>query len=268
MPWFLTLFGRDSLITSYMALPYVPGLAADTLRALAATQGTTYDLSRIEEPGKIVHETRVGELSQFGDVPYRRYYGTVDATPLFLVVLAQHRDLADDSLARELEPAARAAIAWMRRDGGLDEHGYLVYRTDLPGLVNQCWKDSHGAICFPYGRPAKGPIAVCEAQGYAYDALRATARLAREVWSDSAYADELDTLAEDLQARFLADFWCDETDIQRSRSTATAERCRPSPPIPATCCGPASSTRNGPWRPHTASSTTTCSRLGPTHARR
>lgn len=212
VPWFLTLFGRDSLITSYMALPYVPELAADTLRTLAATQGKTYDLGRVEEPGKIVHEIRVGELSLFGDVPYRRYYGTVDATPLFLVVLAHHRELAGDTIARELEPAARAAVDWMRRDGGLTSHGYLVYRTDAPGLVNQCWKDSPGSICFPDGRPAKGPIAVCEAQGYAYDALRATARLAREVWSDPAYADDLDELAEDLQARFLADFWCDETN--------------------------------------------------------
>jgi glycogen debranching enzyme len=212
VPWFLTLFGRDSLITSYAALPYLPRLAADTLRALAATQGTTYDLGRIEEPGKIVHETRVGELSQFGDVPYRRYYGTVDATPLFLVVLARHRDLADDSLTSELEPAARAAIAWMRRDGGLDKHGYLVYRTDLPGLANHCWKDSLGAICFPSGEPATGPIAVCEAQGYAYDALRSTAHLARDVWADPAYADQLDTLATDLQARFIADFWCDDTE--------------------------------------------------------
>jgi glycogen debranching enzyme len=213
VPWFLTLFGRDSLITSYMALPYVPDLAADTLRALAANQGAAHDLDRVEEPGKIVHEVRAGELSLFGDVPYRRYYGTVDATPLFLIVLAQHRDIAGDALTRELETAARAAVAWMRHEGGLDKHGYLVYRTDLRGLVNQGWKDSPDSICFPDGRQATGPIAVCEVQGYAYDALRSVARLARDVWSDDAYADELDALAADVRARFIADFWCDETDF-------------------------------------------------------
>jgi glycogen debranching enzyme len=100
----------------------------------------------------------------------------------------------------------------MRRDGGLDKQGYLVYRTDLPGLANHCWKDSLGAICFPSGEPATGPIAVCEAQGYAYDALRGAARLARDVWADPTYADQLDTLATDLQARFIADFWCDNTE--------------------------------------------------------
>lgn len=213
VPWFLTLFGRDSLITSYMAMPYLPDLAADTLRALAAVQGTTHDPDRVEEPGKIVHEVRAGELSVFGDVPYRRYYGTVDATPLFLIVLGRHRDMVGDALARELEPAARAAVGWMRADGGLDEHGYLVYRTDRPGLVNQCWKDSPDSICFPDGRPATGPIAVCEAQGYAYDALRTVARLARDVWSDTGYATELDEAAARLRDRFGADFWCDSTNF-------------------------------------------------------
>jgi glycogen debranching enzyme len=209
VPWFLTLFGRDSLLTSYFALPYLPGLAAATLRALAVTQGTVTDPSRVEEPGKIVHETRSGELSHFGQVPYGRYYGTVDATPLFLVLLGAYREATGDGmLAAELEPAARAALGWVLRglagDGG---PGYLTYRPDPAGLANQCWKDSPDSICAADGTPVTGAVAVCEAQGYAYDGLRRAAVLAREVWGDPAYADELERAAGALRDRFLADFW-------------------------------------------------------------
>ncbi|MEV6898679.1 glycogen debranching N-terminal domain-containing protein [Amycolatopsis sp. NPDC051372] len=207
VPWFLTLFGRDSLITSMSALPYRPELAGATLRALAAVQGRVVDPARIEEPGKIAHEVRQGELSRFGQTPYGRYYGTVDATPLFLVLLGGHRRVAGDGMAIELESAARAAVDWMFHHGGLDEHGYLVYRTDGPGLVHQCWKDSARSICFADGELAEGPIAVCEAQGYAYEALLSTAELAREVWRDPAYADRLTDRAARLRADFEQDFW-------------------------------------------------------------
>jgi glycogen debranching enzyme len=203
VPWFLTLFGRDSLLTCLFALPYRPELAAATLRALAAVQGRVVEPARVEEPGKIVHEVRAGELSAFGQVPYARYYGTVDATPLFLIVLAA---TGDAELARELEPAARAAVQWMLRYGGLDEHGYLVYRTDGPGLAHHCWKDSADSITFASGEPADGPIAVCEAQAYAYRALCDTARLARRAWGDGALAAELAGRAAALRARFAADF--------------------------------------------------------------
>lgn len=207
VPWFLTLFGRDSLITSMSVLCYLPELAANTLRALAATQGQVVDPARIEEPGKIVHEVRNDELSLFGQTPYGRYYGTVDATPLFLMLLARHRSTAGDELAADLENAARAAVDWMFRYGGLDEHGYLVYRTDGPGLVHQCWKDSARSICFASGELAEGPIAVCEVQGYAYEALLGTAEIAREVWHDPAYAERLTARAERLRADFVRDFW-------------------------------------------------------------
>ncbi|MBB4935210.1 glycogen debranching enzyme [Lipingzhangella halophila] len=207
VPWFLTLFGRDSLLAAYFALPYQPAPAADTLRALAATQGEGHDAARLEEPGKIVHEVRHGELSHFGQVPYARYYGTVDATPLFLVLLhAYTEQTGDTALAERLEAHARAAAGWLFASGGLDEHGYLVYSPDPAGLANQCWKDSADAICFADGTPAAGPIAVCEAQGYAYDALRRTAHLAERVWGDRAYARDLDEAAASLRHRFLADF--------------------------------------------------------------
>ncbi|MGW5736758.1 MULTISPECIES: amylo-alpha-1,6-glucosidase [Streptomyces] len=208
VPWFLSLYGRDSLLTSLFALPYRPELAAGTLGALAATQGTGYDAFRNEQPGRIVHEIRHGELAHFRQVPYGRYYGSVDSTPLFLVLLDSYTQAtADPALALRLEKQARAAIAWMYRDGGLDDRGYLVYSPDPHGLVNQNWKDSAGAICFLDGSQAEGPIAVAEAQGYAYDALVRTARLARTLWDDTAYADRLEQTAADLRSRFIRDFW-------------------------------------------------------------
>ncbi|MEV6872911.1 glycogen debranching N-terminal domain-containing protein [Amycolatopsis sp. NPDC051128] len=213
-PWFLTLFGRDSLITSMAALPYAPGIAASTLRALAAHQGREVRPDRCEEPGKIPHELRSGELSRFGQVPYARYYGSVDATPLFLVTLgAHHERTGDDALALELEPAARAAVSWLEDHSGLTGRGFLVYRTDSPGLVHQCWKDSARSIVFPDGEPAPGPIAACEVQGYAFDALTRTARLARHVWHDPRYADRLTARADALRDRFTTAFWSREQDF-------------------------------------------------------
>ena len=206
-PWFLTLFGRDSLLTSLFALPYRPELAEGTLRVLAATQGRAYDPSRLEEPGKILHEMRQGELATLGEVPYGRYYGTVDATPLFLVLLAAHFDLTgDEVLAKDLEPAARSALGWMLDDGGMLATGYLRYRTDGAGLVHHCWKDSADSMVFADGTAASGPIAVSEAQAYAYRALRGTADLARRAWGDPTWAAELDRRADLLQQVFSADF--------------------------------------------------------------
>ncbi|MFF4443154.1 glycogen debranching N-terminal domain-containing protein [Streptomyces sp. NPDC001621] len=208
IPWFLTLFGRDSLLTSYFLLPYRPETAAATLSALAATQGRHHDPFSGEQPGRIVHETRHGELARFRQVPYGRYYGAVDATPLFLVLLhAHHETTGDQTLAVRLEQHARRAVDWMLTDGGLNKHGYLVYQPDTGGLINQNWKDSAGAICFADGTQAQGPIAVSEVQGYAYDALIRTAHLAATVWQDEPYAHHLRATATALRARFHADFW-------------------------------------------------------------
>ncbi|MGW0800729.1 amylo-alpha-1,6-glucosidase [Streptomyces sp. NPDC002692] len=214
IPWFLTLFGRDSLLTSYFLLPYRPETAAATLSALAAVQGQHHDAFSGEQPGRIVHETRHGEMAHFRQIPYGRYYGSVDATPLFLVLLhAHHQATGDPSSALRLEQHARRAVDWMLTDGGIGEHGYLVYRPDPGGLVNQNWKDSAGAICFADGTQAEGPIAVCEAQGYAYDALVRTAELAELVWQDQAYAQQLHKHADALRSRFLTDFWMEEADF-------------------------------------------------------
>ncbi|BBC36511.1 Aminotransferase [Streptomyces graminofaciens] len=211
-PWFLTLLGRDALLTSLFALPYRPEPAAATLLALAAAQATEVGLEAVAQPGKIVHEVRHGELAHFGQVPYGRYYGSVDATPLFLVLLGAYVEHTGDvALARRLEPHARAAIGWMLDHGGLTSRGYLVYRADQGGLSNQNWKDSPGAICSADGsRPATGPVMAAGAQGYAYDALRRTAGIARTVWEDETYAALLEQAAGDLRDRFQRDFWMPE----------------------------------------------------------
>ena len=210
-PWYLTLFGRDSLVTGLMALPYLPTLAAGALVALAGVQGEVDDLLREEEPGKIVHEVRTGELTATGELPFGRYYGTVDATALWLVLLDEyHRWTGDDDLVEALDLPARAALGWLDRRAG----GYLTYLSHNPaGLANQCWKDSPGSIRFADGSLATGTIAVCEAQGYAFDAWRRAARLARDVWSDEALASRCDELAADLQRRFVDDFWLPDKGI-------------------------------------------------------
>ncbi|GGX55535.1 amylo-alpha-1,6-glucosidase [Streptomyces fructofermentans] len=208
VPWFLTLLGRDALLTSLFALPYRPQLAAATLPALAAAQATEVGVGAVAQPGKIVHEVRHGELAHFGQVPYGRYYGSVDATPLFLVLLGSYVEQTGDVvLARRLEANARAAIGWMLDHGGLTSRGYLVYRADEGGLANQNWKDSPGAICSGDGSRPSGPVMAAGAQGYAYDALRRTAHLARTVWDDEVYAALLEQAAGDLRDRFQRDFW-------------------------------------------------------------
>ncbi len=213
LPWFMALFGRDSILTSFQALPYLPGLAATTLRVLAARQARTRDDFHEQEPGKILHELRFGELTACGDRPHSPYYGTADATPLFLVLLDEyHRWTGDDQLVRDLEPNARAALEWIEDSGDADGDGYVEYarRNPLTGLVNQCWKDSWDAIQCADGTLARGPIATCEIQGYVYDAQRRAARLAREVWGDAELAERLERRAADLRARFQRDFWMPE----------------------------------------------------------
>jgi glycogen debranching enzyme len=213
LPWFMALFGRDSLITSYQALPFAPELCRTTLRALAAQQSVDFDDFRDAEPVKILHELRYGELTQFGDRPHSPYYGSADSTPLFLVVLDEYeRWTGDHATVQELEPAARAALEWIEQHGDLDGDGYIEYQTRNPrtGLENQCWKDSWNSIVHPDGALATGPPAVCEIQGYAYDARRRAARLARDCWNDPGLAARLETDADALKERFNRDFWLGE----------------------------------------------------------
>ncbi len=212
LPWFMALFGRDRLITAYMALPFQPHLAHTTLEALAGLQATEWDDFRDAAPGKILHEVRRGWLATLGEVPHSAYYGSHDATPLFLVLLDEyHRWTGDDEFVRRLEPEARAAIAWIEGPGDPDGDGYLEYETRSPnGLRNQGWKDSWNAILFADGRLADPPIAMCEVQGYAYDARIRAARLARVSWHDPELADRLERDATSLKERFDRDFWLEE----------------------------------------------------------
>ncbi|HEU0247402.1 MAG TPA: glycogen debranching N-terminal domain-containing protein [Gaiellaceae bacterium] len=213
LPWFMTVFGRDSVITSLQAVPFVPELAMTTLRVLAARQGTKVDDFRDEEPGRMLHEIRFGELIHFGERPHSPYYGTSDTTPLWLVLLEEtYRWTGDEELVRELESAARAAIRWIDQWGDRDGDGYVEYqrRNEETGLENQCWKDSWDSMRFADGTVAKGPIAAVEIQGYVYDAKIRTASLAREVWGDPAWADELERSAGSLKESFNRDFWLED----------------------------------------------------------
>jgi glycogen debranching enzyme len=212
LPWFMTVFGRDSLITSYQALPFEPELAATTLRALALLQSRGDDPFRDAEPGKIPHELRFGEMTAFQDTPHSPYYGTADATPLFLILMeAYHSWTGDHKLVKSLEREARAAITWIDRYGDRDGDGYIEYERRNPkGLENQCWKDSGDSIAYANGELAPTPRATCELQGYVYDAKRRSARLAREIWNDEPWAVELERQAAQLKRRFNQDFWMPE----------------------------------------------------------
>lgn len=214
LPWFMAVFGRDSVIASYMALPFRPMLAAATLEALAYLQATEDDPFRDAEPGKIVHEVRRGEASELGVMPHLAYYGSHDVTPLFLVLLDEYeRWTGDVDLVRRMEPAARRAPAWIEGPADRDRDGFLEYRTRSDrGLVNQGWKDSPNSVLFSDGSAAEPPIALCEIQGYAYDARRRMARLARTVWLDEPFAERLEADAQRLRTRFCDVFWCEERD--------------------------------------------------------
>jgi glycogen debranching enzyme len=209
LPWFMTVFGRDSLVTSYQALPFTPELAETTLRVLAMQQGKGVDPFRDEEPGKILHEFRFGEMTAFEERPHSPYYGSADSTPLFLILLDEtERWTGNAGLVHELEGVARAALAWIGDYGDRDGDGYVEYeRGDEAGLENQCWKDSHDAILFADGSQSSLPRACCEIQGYVYDAKVRCARLARRFWGDVELADRLEEEATELRRRFNEDFW-------------------------------------------------------------
>jgi glycogen debranching enzyme len=210
LPWFMTMFGRDSIFTSLQALPFTPELAATTLLSLGEWQGTRLDDFRDEDPGRILHEMRYGELPAFEERPHSPYFGCADATPLYVVLLDEYeRWTGDTKLVRDLEFEARAALAWIDDYADLQGNGYVSYkrRNEKTGLENQCWKDSWDSISYRDGRLPGFPRATCELQGYAYDAKVRGARLARDIWKDAALAERLEKDAADLKRRFNRDFW-------------------------------------------------------------
>ena len=210
VPWYVTLFGRDAIISALETLAFIPGRAEDTVRLLASFQGTRDDAWRDEEPGKIMHELRVGEMARLGEIPQTPYYGSVDATPLFLVLLATHAQWTGRlDLFRELEPNVKAALSWIDSSIGARGSGYLSYATKSgKGLSNQGWKDSGDSIMNHDGSLATPPIALVEVQGYVFMAKQGIAQLYREA-GDGGSADRLMNEAAQLRERFERDFWID-----------------------------------------------------------
>jgi glycogen debranching enzyme len=209
MPWFMTVFGRDTAITSLQTLLLGPELAAGALDVLAQLQATEDDASIDAEPGKIVHEVRNGRAAETW---FARYYGSVDSTPLFLVLLAETFRWTDDTaLVTRLRGPALRALEWIDRYGDLDGDGFVEYqRRTERGLANQSWKDSGDSQRFHDGHLAETPIAPVEVQGYVYDAKRGLAEIARKAWRDAELADRLDREADLLQERFNETFWTSE----------------------------------------------------------
>ena len=210
-PWFMTLFGRDSILTSWMALLVDPELALGVLQTLARFQGEDVDNRNEEEPGRILHEMRFGDAASLSLGGGRVYYGSADATPLFVMLLGELRrwGLATEAVD-QLLPHADRALAWVEDHGDRDGDGYVEYqRATDRGLYNQGWKDSWDGIRFATGEVARTPIALCEVQAYVYGAYLARAHFAAEV-GDKATADRFRAKAAELKVAFNRDFWLDD----------------------------------------------------------
>jgi glycogen debranching enzyme len=226
LPWFGTLFGRDSAITCLQTLAFNPDVATSTLQLLAELQGTQVNDYKDEQPGKILHSTRVGEMARCGEIPHSPYYGSVDATPLFLILLGQHADWTGDlSLFDKLRDNVDRALEWMDKYGDTDGDGYIDYQSTSPkGLVNQGWKDAGNSIVNADGSIARAPIAMIEVQGYAYLAKKHMAGLFRRS-GDGKRAEALDKQADELRERFNRDFWLEKEGYYAMALQKDGEPC-------------------------------------------
>ncbi len=228
VPWFSTVFGRDALVTAWLVLWFDPAIALGVLRHLAAMQATTTDHAADAEPGKILHEVRNGEMAELGEVPFRRYYGSVDSTPLFVALAGAWLDRTGDAEAlRPLWPNIEAALRWIELHGDRDGDGFVEYgRMTEAGLANQGWKDSWDSVMHADGTLAKGPIALCEVQAYAYAAYRAGGRVARALALPSFKAEALERKAAELRERFEAAFWCEDIGTYALALDGAKKPCR------------------------------------------
>ncbi len=227
VPWFSTVFGRDGIVTAMQTLWAAPQIARGVLGYLAAHQADRVDPVHDAEPGKILHEVRQGEMAATGEVPFAHYYGSHDATPLFIMLAAQHwRQTNDHAAARRLWPHVERALEWMDRYGDPDGDGFLEYaRRNERGLIQQGWKDSHDSIFHADGRMAVGPIATCELQAYAYAARVGASELA-ELLGHGQVAREQERRAADLQRAFDAAFWDEELGTYALALDGDKQRCR------------------------------------------